>query len=348
MRGNRITRALRAFRPCSQTKTRLTVTKPPVAFLDIYPPRYLEVIRRHLPEDFDLRMIGSFDPEEIQTATADVEYIFIGGELRVDDAFLDKAPKLKLLLKRGVGYDKIDVPAANARGVTVCITPVFDASVSVAEHAFALLMGVLRQIGHMDDVVKGGGWRRQIVIPTYQLFGKTVGIVGMGAIAREVAKRFVPFGVNVRYFDVFRQSPEREKELGIMYVSSADEVFAGADIVTMHIPLTPETRASAGKKQFASMNRNGVFINCSRGEVVDEPALVQALQNGHLAGAGLDVMAKEPPEKNNPLLGMDNVFLSPHWAVGDVDTIISQINHAFTNIRRHRNGEEISACDIAR
>lgn len=330
------------------TQKRLTVTKPPVAFLDIYPLRYLDIIRHHFPKDFALRMLKTFDPEEIQMATAGVEYIFIGGELKVDNAFLDNAPNLKLLLKRGVGYDKIDVPAANARGVTVCITPVFKASVSVAEHALAMLMGVLRQLGHMDDVVKNGGWRRQIVIPTYQLFGKTIGIVGMGAIAREVAKRLVPFGVNVRYFDVSRQSPEMEKELGITYVPSADEVFAEADIVTMHTPLTPKTRASVGKKQFASMNRNGVFINCSRGEVVDEPALAEALQSGHLAGAGLDVMEKEPPEKSNPLLGMDNVLLSSHWAVGDVDTIISQINHAFTNIRRHRNGEEIPVRDIVK
>lgn len=322
------------------------MTKPPVAVLDIYPPRYLEVIRHHLPDDFELRMIKTFEPAAIHAAIADAAFIFVGGELRVDGALLDKAPSLKLLLKRGVGYDKIDVAAAKERGVTVCITPVFDASVSVAEHAVALLMGVLRQLGHMDAVVKEGGWRRQIVLPTYQLYGKTVGIVGMGAIAREVAKRLKPFCVNVRYFDVFRQSPEVEKELGITYVPSADAVFAGSDIVTMHTPLTPETRGSAGKKQFLSMKPNSVFINCSRGEVVDEPGLIEALQSGRLAGAGLDVLAKEPPEKGNPLLEMDNVLLSPHWAVGDVDTIISQIHHAFTNIRRFVNGETIPAGDI--
>ncbi len=322
------------------------MTKPPVAILDIYPPRYLEVIRRHLPDDFELRMIKTFDPAEIHAAIADVEFIFVGGELRVDGTLLDKAPNLKLLLKRGVGYDKIDVAAAKERNVTVCITPVFDATVSVAEHAMALLMSVLRQLAHMDSVVKKGGWRRQIVLPTYQLYGKTVGIVGMGAIAREVAKRLMPFGVTVRYFDVFRQPPAMEKELGITYVPSADEVFAGADIVTMHTPLTPETRKSAGKKQFLSMKPNSVFINCSRGEVVDEPGLIEALESGHLAGAGLDVLAKEPPEKDNALLQMDNVLLSPHWAVGDVDTIISQVYHAFTNIRRYCNGEAIPAGDI--
>ena len=324
------------------------MTNPPVAILDIYPPRYLDVIKRHLPEDFDLRMIKTFDPVEIQAAIADVEYIFVGGELRVDDDLLKKAPKLKLLLKRGVGYDKIDVPAANKRGVTVCITPVYDASISVAEHTIALLMGVLRQLGHMENLVKKGGWRREIILPTYQLHGKTVGCMGMGAIAREVVKRLKPFGVNIRYFDVFRQRPEVEKELGITYVASSDEVFAGADIVTMHTPLTPETRNSAGKKQFTSMNHNGVFINCSRGEVVDEPALIEVLRSGHLAGAGLDVMAKEPPQKDNALLTMENVLLSPHWAVGDVDTIISQINHAFNNIRRYMKGEAIPNGDIAK
>ncbi|GHV53870.1 hypothetical protein FACS1894206_05450 [Deltaproteobacteria bacterium] len=322
--------------------------KPPVAFLDIYPPRYLAVIERHLPADFALRMIKTFDAAEVRAAIADVEFIFVGGELKVDGDLLDKAPQLKLLLKRGVGYDKIDVPAATERKVTVCITPVFEASVSVAEHALALLMAVLRQLGHMDDVVKNGGWRRQIVLPTYQLYGKTVGIMGMGAIAREVAKRLRPFGVNVRYYDVCRQPPEKEQELGITYVPSPDAVFAGADIVTMHTPLTPETRNSAGGKQFMSMKKNGIFINCSRGEVIDEPALVEALQSGHLAGAGLDVLPKEPPAKDNALLEMDNVILSPHWAVGDVDTIISQINHAFTNIRRFMKGEAIPASDIAK
>jgi D-3-phosphoglycerate dehydrogenase len=324
------------------------MTKPPVAILDIYPPRYLEVIRRHLPEDFEIRMIKTFDPAEIHAAIADVKFILVGGELKVDGDLLDKAPNLKLLSKRGVGYDKIDVPAANKRGVTVCITPVYEASVSVAEQAIALLMGVLRQLGHMDGIVKKGGWRREIVLPTYRLYGKSVGVMGMGAIAREVVKRLKPFDVKIRYFDIIRQSPEQEKELGISYVASPDEVFAGADIVTMHTPLTSDTRRYVSKKQFASMNPNGVFINCSRGEVVDEPALIEALQSGHLSGAGLDVMGKEPPEKGNALLAMENVQLAPHWAAGDVDTIISQIHHAFNNIRRYMQGETIPDGDIAK
>jgi phosphoglycerate dehydrogenase-like enzyme len=177
------------------------------------------------------------------------------------------------------------------------------------------------------------------------LWHKTVGLFGGGSIGRAVAKRLHHgFECRVLYYDVCRLSPETEAALGMTY-TPAEALLRQSDIVSLHVPLTPETRGMIGVKEFALMKATGVLINTSRGGVVDEPALIEALQKGIIAAAGLDVFAKEPPDRDNPLLQMDNVVVTPHNGGGTVDTMKRIVAHAFDNILKVERGEPLPVVD---
>ena len=228
------------------------------------------------------------------------------GTDRVDARALERAPNLKAISRFGVGLDNLDLEALRARGVRVTYTPGSSAA-SVAELTLGLILSLARWIPWHVTQVRQGGWSRRIGL---ELQGKVLGILGMGTIGREVALRARALGMRVVYHDPRPLPPEEEVRLGVQGVSWA-ELLASADFLSLHAPLTPETRGLLGRDALAQMKRGAFLVNSARGELVDEQALYEALVAGHLAGAATDVFSKEPPDAS-PLLSLENFILTPH------------------------------------
>lgn len=231
-----------------------------------------------------------------------------------DGEFMDRVgPELVQIAKPGIGVDNIDLDAASARGILVCNTP--DApSESTAEHAVALLMAVAKRVMVGDMQLRGAAGVGREEMQGTELIGSTLGIVGFGRIGRRVAE-MTSLGIRMKV-TIYDPLLPRDFELpeGVSRTNDLDEIFAENQFVTLHTPLLPETRHLANERRLRTMKRGSYLINASRGGVVDEAALIKVLDDGHLAGAGLDVFDPEPPLADNPLLKMRNVVLTPHIA----------------------------------
>lgn len=227
---------------------------------------------------------------------------------------MDRAPRLKLIAKHGSGVDNIDIPAASARGILVANTPGGANSSSVAEGAVALMLAVLRRIRDMDSCVRESRFHDRWSIELHDLWGKNLGLVGFGQIARVVARICgAGFGMTVRAFDPF-VSAEAMAAAGATKAESLVELMAASDVVSVHAPLSAATHHLVDEAALRAMKPSAIIVNTSRGGLVDEAALVHALREGRIAGAGLDVFEHEPPRPDNPLFAMANVALSPHVA----------------------------------
>jgi glyoxylate reductase len=240
------------------------------------------------------------------------DYTFRGP---VNEALLAQMPRLKFLQQPSAGFEHIDLQACQAHGVQVANTPGVNAA-AVAEHSIMIALALLKRLPSANTATHAGkwtqhelGWERGL----FELLGKTWGIVGCGAVGREVAKRLGAFGVNVIYYDVRSLPPETEAEWGVKY-QPLDRLLRLADIVSLHVPLTPQTRGLIGARELALMKFNAILINVARGECVDEAALAERLRTKRLGGAGVDVFSREPIAQDHPLLGLDNVILTPHIA----------------------------------
>jgi D-3-phosphoglycerate dehydrogenase len=227
---------------------------------------------------------------------------------------MDKAPKLKVIARLGVGYDNIDVPAATARNIVVVYAPQAP-TVSTAEHAVALMMETAKRLNEAEKAVRGHDWRGYLRRDNkgMELDGRTLGLVGMGRIGSRVAKVGLALGMKVVVCDPF-VTPDRAAELGVTLVPSLEALLNEADVVSLHLPATTETRNLMNTERFAQMKPGAILINSARGALIEESALVDALRSGRLAGAGLDVFQQEPIPDDHPLLQFENVVLSPHIA----------------------------------
>lgn len=234
--------------------------------------------------------------------------LVVRSETKVTAELMDSTPSLRVVGRAGVGVDNIDVPAATVRGVVVMNAPDGN-TITTAEHTLALLIALARRVPQANSSLKLGNWERKRFIGV-ELQGKTLGIIGLGRIGRVVASRARAFGMNIVAYDPFI-APEQGRELEIE-VAPLDEVFARADFLTVHTPLTAETRGLVGADAFARMKKGVRIINCARGGLIQEQALFDAIKAGIVAGAALDVFESEPPAKDNPLLGLEEVVATPH------------------------------------
>ena len=226
---------------------------------------------------------------------------------------IDRARSLRVIARHGVGVDNVDVEAAARRGVPVLITPRANLR-SVAEHVFALALAVNRKLLPSDRSVRGGGFAARGRLVGRELFGATVGIVGLGRIGAEVARIAAGgFGMRVLGHDP-ALSPGEIGEKGAEPVGTLAGLLGASDLVTVHVPLSGGTRGLIGPRELASMRPGAVLIQASRGGIVDEEALADALRSGHLAGAGIDVYGSEPPPEDHPFFELENVVLTPHSA----------------------------------
>lgn len=238
---------------------------------------------------------------------------------KVDKELLDAAPKLKVIANLAVGYDNIDVEYANQKGIAICNTPDVLTD-TTADLAFALLLSTARRVVEAAEFIKKGEWKSwsPLLLAGSDVHHKTIGIVGMGKIGEAVAKRATGFDMNILYHNRSRNVVAEER-IGASY-TSFDELIETSDFIVCLTPLTDETRGLFSKESFMKMKNSAVFINVSRGPVVDEDALYQALVTGEIAAAGLDVFEKEPVDANHPLLTLPNVVALPHIGSSSTET----------------------------
>jgi D-3-phosphoglycerate dehydrogenase / 2-oxoglutarate reductase len=232
---------------------------------------------------------------------------------------MDRLPRLRVIGKPGIGYDVVDVPAATARGIAVFSAPGFCAR-EVADHTMMMMLGLARKAPLLGNAMRKGIYERSLPSPMSALYEMTLGLVAFGDIAREVALRTKPFGLKILAFDPFVDQKTADA-YGVSMVEF-DTLLARADIVSVHAPLMKETRHLIGEREFGLMKPTAVIINTARGPVIDQAALIAALQARHIAGAGLDVFDHEPLDPDSPLLHMDTVILTPHMAgLSDVSQV---------------------------
>ncbi len=248
-------------------------------------------------------------PEGLAAALSDADALVVRSAVQVDDALLEHAPKLRVIGRAGVGVDNIDAESATRRGIVVMNTPGANA-VAVAELTLGLMIALARKVPAANATMHAGKWEKKNLQGT-ELRGKTLGILGLGRVGLEVARRARGFGMELIGSDPF-VSAAVVRENGIALVSM-EELFAKADYLTLHVGLTPQTHGVINARTLATMKKGVRIINCARGELVDEAALASALKSGQAAGAALDVFSVEPP-KESPYLGLDNAILTPHIA----------------------------------
>ena len=276
--------------------------------------------------------------EEIAARIADRAGVLCHLTDRIDGAIMDRAPQLKVIANVAVGYDNIDVPAATARGILVTNTPDVLTD-TTADFAFALLLAAARRVAEGDRFVRAGQWREwrfDLLLGT-DVHHATLGIVGLGRIGAAVARRAHGFGMKILYWSPRRARPELERELGAAYVEK-DTLLREADFISLHNPLRPETRHMIGRPEFALMKREAILINTSRGPVVDEEALVEALKDGRIAGAGLDVFEREP-QLHPELVNFPSVVLTPHIVSASRQTRLRMVEVAAENLVAGATGE---------
>jgi len=262
---------------------------------------------------------------------------------RIDEDLLQHAPRLKAIANMAVGYDNIDVEAASRKGIPVSNTPgvLTDAT---ADLAFALILAVARRLVEGDHMTREGGFRfwAPMYFLGHEVSGKTLGIIGLGRIGKAVARRAQGFDMEVLYHTRTKISPEEEKELGVTYCDM-DVLLSRADFVSLHVPLTPDTYHLVGEKELAMMRTSAYLINTSRGPVVDERALLAALEKGAIAGAGLDVYEQEPALTPG-LSERNNVILLPHIGSATVETRTRMAFKAAENLLAGLRGDRPPDC----
>lgn len=250
---------------------------------------------------------------------------------KVDESVMDEAPHLKVIANLAVGYDNIRIEEATRRGISVCNTPDV-LSDTTADLTFGLLMAAARRLTEASEYVKNGEWKgwSPYLLAGRDIHHKTIGIVGMGNIGRAVAKRATGFEMEILYHNRSRHL-EAERGLGAVYCSF-DELITKADYIVCLTPLTNETKHLFDEAAFKKMKQSAIFVNASRGAVVDEDALIQALKEGEIAGAGLDVFIKEPIDPQHPLLSLANVVALPHIGSASIETRTEMIELCVDNI----------------
>jgi glyoxylate reductase len=258
---------------------------------------------------------------------------------KIDEELLNTAKSLKVVANLAVGYDNIDIKAASKNKITICNTPDVLTD-STADLAFSLMLAAARRIVESAIYVKDGKWNSwgPLLLAGADVHHKTIGIVGMGRIGEAVARRAKGFDMKVLYHNRNRK-PEAERDLGADY-KEFHELLIESDFIVCLAPLTPETKGMFNREAFQTMKKSAIFINAGRGASVDEEALIEALQSGEIAGAGLDVFVKEPIDTDHPLLSMDQVVVLPHIGSASVETRMKMSELACRNIVNILEGKE--------
>jgi D-3-phosphoglycerate dehydrogenase len=290
------------------------VTLPKVLIADSISQRGIDELSRG--EELDVAIKTGLSEQELIGIIPPFGGLIVRSQTRVTADILNAAAKLRVVGRAGVGVDNVDVEAATRRGVVVLNAPSGN-TISTAEHAFSLLLAVARKISQADANVRSKNWDKKN-FEGVELYNKTLGVIGMGRIGSELSRRAIAFGMRVVAYDPYL-SVTRARSLQVELVDELDDLLASADFISLHTPLTAETRHVLDAARLRKTKRGVRIINCARGGLIDETALVQALQNGHIAGAALDVFEVEPLPSDSPLRDAPNLVLTPHLGASTVE-----------------------------
>ena len=308
--------------------------KGKVVFVTAAPDYLNKQILHSIPEGLSVITIPNqaSDGEKIE-ALKDADFIltFFGS---LSEAVLRSAPQVRLLQHLSAGYETVDLTLLQALGIP-CATCGELIGPVVAEYTIMLTLAFSRRVWLAQATVRSGGWRSELPFEPsarFDLVGKRIGLVGLGNIGKNIAKRLQGFDCQISYYKRNRLPEDQELALGVHY-ATLTELFTASDIVMLICPLTPDTRHLVSFAELALMKPSALLVNTSRGGVIDEAALIEALQRGIIAGAALDVLEQEPPAPDNPLLQMDNVLITPHVGGGSRDLTTRMIPFAWNNIQ---------------
>jgi D-3-phosphoglycerate dehydrogenase len=259
------------------------------------------------------------------------------GRSQITRTVIQNLPGCRIISRLGTGVDNIDLNAAGEAGIPVTNVPEF-CTVEVAEHTLALILACRRKLLQLAQQTRQGIWRSDAVMPAHRLSGQTLGLVGLGRIGRAVAERAVALGMRILFFDPVVSEGTGSR---LLKCTTLAQLLGQADVVSLHLPLTEQTRGLMGKAAFDEMKPGAVLINCARGPIVVEEELVRALQSGRLAAAGLDTLAQEPPATDSPLVGLPNVITTPHCAAHTVEALADVRRQAYAEVVRALCGEAL-------
>ncbi len=311
---------------------------PKVRFFTFLSPEITPLLTQYAPPGFEVSVHASDLPDEEKiplVQDADFLILFPG---QISERVLRSAPRLKLIQLVAAGYDSMEVSLCRELGIPIANNGGAN-SIDVAEHTIGLILGFYRRLIELDRNVRGDRWRDiDTGSSTYTINGKTVGIVGLGNIGKRVAHLLRPFGARLLYYDQYPPARNIELELGVTRMALED-LLRESDIVTVHLPLTDETRGIIGRRELSLLKPTAVLVNTCRGPIVDEVVLTEVLSEGRILGAALDVLEQEPPAPDNPLLKLDNVLLTPHVAGVTYDTWTRRGEFVFQNLQRVWEGE---------
>jgi phosphoglycerate dehydrogenase-like enzyme len=303
-------------------------------------PEIYDLMQRLRPPSLELVLLENDNDEERVAKVQDCDAI-IAAATRLTRRTIEAAPRLRFVQHQGVGYhDTVDVQALAERGIRLAVSTA--GTVGVAEHAVMLALAAARRLTFADPELRRGNWHANSLRPvSIELAGKTVGYVGMGRIGQAAAERFRAFGTSGLYSDPNVRLPSRrEAELGLE-PASLTRILREADVVTLHLPLTSETRNLIGRDELALMKPNSLLINTARGGIVDEAALVEALKAGRPGAAGVDVFETEPIQAGHPLAALTNTVLTPHIAAGTWDSFVGKMDSVLSNIAAFFDGQPL-------
>lgn len=286
------------------------------------------------PLGAELHLSKSSEVEDILAVARDADALIVC-YAKIPGDLIRALTSCKVIGRTGLGVDNIDLPAARERNITVTYVPDY-CMAEVSDHAMALLLTLARKVVFANATVQAGRWEMAAVVPIHRLTGQVLGLVGFGNIPRALAPKAKAFGLRVVAYDPFA-SPDLFASAGVESVGF-DELLEISDFISVHAPLTPQTRGLLNADAFARMKPGALLINTARGPLVDHDALVEALDSGHLGGAALDVVETEPLPQDSPLLGRDNVVLTPHTAFYSVEALQELQTKAATDVARVLSG----------
>jgi len=283
-----------------------------------------------------LHPFKGFDDIEFKKAISDTHaLVLIDRQLRKDH--IDVMERCKIILALEVGYDFIDIKAATDRGIIVSNVPAYCTN-DVAVHTFTLILSAHRKIKTLIKETSAGGWDYNVGKPQYDVKGKVLGIIGLGRIGRALVPKARGFEMEITAYDPYL-SDDIFNLMGVKRFYELDELLSGSDIISLHVPLTDETFHMIGENEFAIMKKDAIILNTCRGKVIDEKSLYKALESNIIAGAGVDVLEKEPPDTDNPLLSCENIIVTPHTAWYTEDSIERLKNLGMDEVVRVLNGK---------
>lgn len=303
-----------------------------------YQGKPLDIIKSVLPSQFDFKMLEEQTEKCFIRSVGEADYILAGGRTKLTKAVLDNAQNLKMIQRSGVGLDSLDLDAIKEKEIPLYVNQGVNAQ-SVAEHTLMMILACMKKMPLINFRTKSGIWRKQEQgLQTFELKGKTVGIIGMGHIARILVSLLKPFHVNLLYANLNRVEATFENENNMRFVT-IDELLQNSDVVTVHCALTPQTRNLINEETIQKMKVGSVLINTARGGIVNTQALANALLSGKLSFAAIDVHEQEPVPDDYVLKNIENVILTPHIAGVSYDAFKAMMRDAFRNIELFDRGD---------